>query len=306
MNTRITTGMASRNILGDINRVNEKLIRTQQKAASNKEITRPSDDPYMASRALALRTSLDGTRQYQRNIQDAQGWQETAESALSSITDALQRARDLTVQGATDTTDQTARNSIADEIDQIAEAIKQDANATYRGRYVFSGTATDTAPYAATPAVYDPASDAYNGAPTTIDRQIGPGVQLTIGVKASDFLGGGPAAADGKLLDVLRGVSAHLRAGDSDALRADLGKVDGNVAGLLEARSLNGARQNRLDAALSRLGAVEEHTLTQLSDTEDADIAKTLIDFNSQQAAYQAALKAGATIVQTSLMDFLR
>ena len=44
----------------------------------------------------------------------------------------------------------------------------------------------------------------------------------------------------------------------------------------------------------------------QLSDTEDADIAKTLIDLNSQSAAYQAALRAGANIVQTSLMDFLR
>ena len=44
----------------------------------------------------------------------------------------------------------------------------------------------------------------------------------------------------------------------------------------------------------------------QLSDTEDADIAKTMIDFNSQSAAYQASLRAGANIVQASLMDFLR
>ena len=44
----------------------------------------------------------------------------------------------------------------------------------------------------------------------------------------------------------------------------------------------------------------------QLSNTEDADIAKTMIDFNSQSAAYQAALRAGANIVQSSLMDFLR
>ena len=44
----------------------------------------------------------------------------------------------------------------------------------------------------------------------------------------------------------------------------------------------------------------------QLSQTEDADIAETLIDLNSQTAAYQAALRAGASIVQTSLMDFLR
>ena len=46
--------------------------------------------------------------------------------------------------------------------------------------------------------------------------------------------------------------------------------------------------------------------LGQLSKTEDADIAETLIELNSQTAAYQAALRAGASIVQTSLMDFLR
>ena len=35
-------------------------------------------------------------------------------------------------------------------------------------------------------------------------------------------------------------------------------------------------------------------------------MAKTLIDFSTQQAVYQAALKAGAKIIQPSLMDFLR
>jgi flagellar hook-associated protein 3 FlgL len=35
-------------------------------------------------------------------------------------------------------------------------------------------------------------------------------------------------------------------------------------------------------------------------------MGKTIIDLNSQQSAYQAALKAGATLVQASLMDFLR
>ena len=47
-------------------------------------------------------------------------------------------------------------------------------------------------------------------------------------------------------------------------------------------------------------------TIKSLSNTEDADMAKTLIDFSTQTSAYQAALKAGANIVQTSLMDFLR
>ncbi len=57
---------------------------------------------------------------------------------------------------------------------------------------------------------------------------------------------------------------------------------------------------------MGRLAEVEEATVSQLSKTEDVDIAKALIDFNSQTAAYQSALRAGASIVQTSLLDFLR
>ena len=296
MSTRITTGMTQRNILADLNRVNERLTRAQQKIASNKEITRPSDDPFNASRALALRTSMESTQQYQRNIQDAHGWQETAEIALSDITDAIHRAQELVVEGSSDTSPTQARLAIAAEIDQLIESVKENANATYRGRYVFAGTATDAPPYVA-------GDDLYHGSPDDVERQIGPGVALPIGLLGSSFLGSG---ADGKLLQVLRDVSTHLKTDDGVAIRNDVALLDAKEDELLGARALNGARQNRLDAALSRLAEVEESTLKQLSETEDADIAKTMIEFSSQQAAYQAALKAGASIVQPSLMDFLR
>ena len=75
---------------------------------------------------------------------------------------------------------------------------------------------------------------------------------------------------------------------------------------LLEIRARNGAQTNRLDAATTRIDQITGALTDQLSKTEDADFAKTLIQFNSQSAAYQAALKAGANIVQSSLMDFLR
>jgi flagellin-like hook-associated protein FlgL len=42
-----------------------------------------------------------------------------------------------------------------------------------------------------------------------------------------------------------------------------------------------------------------------LSDTQNADFAKTSIAFSSEQAAYTAALRAGASIVQESLLNFL-
>jgi flagellar hook-associated protein 3 FlgL len=298
---RITTGMTQRSTLADLNRINERVTKAQQQASSERRISRPSDDPYDAARALQLRESLAGVKQYQRNIQDGQGWQETAEEAMSSITDSAQRARDLLVQGTSDTTDPASRESIAKELDQIIAGIKQNANATYEGRYVFSGAATDVAPY------LDGATDTFQGDTTRlVARQVGPGVSLDIGITAESFLGSGSAPGDGKLLDTLRSVAANLRSGDTAGLKTDLGRLDTNLDEVLSARALNGARQNRLDAALSRMGQVEEATTRQLSDTEDADIAETLIQLNSQQTAYQAALKVGANILQTSLMDFLR
>ena len=121
------------------------------------------------------------------------------------------------------------------------------------------------------------------------------------------MLGEGQGAGDNKLLDVMRDAIDHLRAGDGASVRGtDLARLDTNFDNLLDVQAGNGARANRLEAALSRLAEVEETTVKQLSETEDADIAKTIIDLNSQQAAYQAALRAGASIVQSSLMDFLR
>jgi flagellar hook-associated protein 3 FlgL len=129
-------------------------------------------------------------------------------------------------------------------------------------------------------------------------------------VLGSDVLGNGQAAADGKLLDVLRDISDHLKSGtvaDANTLRTtDLQALDANLDAIGQVRATVGATTNRLESADSRLQQVEESTTKLLSDVEDADMAKTYVDFSMQQSVYQSALRAGANIVQQSLLDFLR
>jgi flagellar hook-associated protein 3 FlgL len=301
VSTRITTSMVQRNILSDLNAVNDRLSRTHMKVSSGKEITKPSDDPFNASRALATRENLEGTQQFKRNISDARGWQEITEQALGKITESVHRAKELLVQGGSDTLDQSGRDAVLAELNQLIDGIKQEANASIGGRYVFGGTKSDTPPYV------DGAVDTYQGNNAPIARALGPGVSLAINVTADSVLGNGQAAADGKLLNVLRDMADHLAVGDTASLRStDLTRLDQNLDSLLGVRANNGSLSNRLEAAGERLDQIEETQTSQLSELEDADIAKTLIDFNSQSAAYQAALKAGANIMQPSLMDFLR
>jgi flagellar hook-associated protein 3 FlgL len=302
---RVTTSMIQRNVLSDLNTLSEKLSKTQSKASSGKEITRPSDDPFNAARAMGLRQSLDANTQYTRNLNDAQGWQDATESSLSSMTDFVKRANTLVLQGATDTADAESRLAIAAEIDQIIQGLKETANATYGDTYLMSGTATDVPPYK----LGD--DDTFQGNEAGLDpavpgivREIGPGVTMTINLVGREVLGDG--GSDGKLLSTLRQISTNLKANDSAALQADTGVLKAQQDTLLNVRARNGSMTNRLMAASARLEQIQGAVTEQLSNTEDADIVKTIIDFNSQSAAYQASLRAGANIVQSSLMDFLR
>ena len=306
MSTRITTGMTQRNILAQLNLVNGRLTNTQERMASLKQINRPSDDPYGTARAMTLRQNLQATTQYKRNADDAKAWADSTEDALAQISDVASRAKVLLTQGGSDATDATSRSSLADEIDQLIQGAKQSANADYRGSYIFAGSQTTTAPYAMG------ADDTYHGDDAGLDpaqpgvlREIGPGVTIGVNTVGREVLGNG--AGDDGLIATLRQISSDLRSGDATALRGDdVTKLDANIDKLLEVRSRNGARTNRLEMAVARLDQLAGTTTQQLSTVEDADIAQTYIDFNTQQAAYQAALKAGATIVQASLMDFLR
>lgn len=301
MAMRITSQMTSRTTIRDLQGDLAQLSRLQRKMSSGKEIVRPSDDPYGTARALTLRSEIDGIQQYRKNVDDGIAWLNASDNALGKIGDALHRARELLVRVGTDSSGQRARDAAAAEIDQLIETIKQEANVQYAGRFIFSGTATDRAPYQ----LLGP--DTYGGNAEMIQREIGPGVELDINVDIVQLLGNGQGAGDGRLLDTLRDIADNMRAGDGDALRGlDIQRIDAGFDTLNQIRADVGARTNRMEIADARLGSLEENSIELLSKTEDADSVKTLIEYTTQQAAYNMALRAGSNVIQNSLMDFLR
>jgi flagellar hook-associated protein 3 FlgL len=304
MLNRITPEMTRRSLISTINDLTTRINTSQNQVSTGKRITQPSDDPLGTQRSIDLRGSLEGTQQYTRTVEDSSGWLQMSDDALGQITDVVHRVQELTVQGGSDTTSQTARDSIAAEIDQLIQAVKQNANTSYQGAYVFAGTKTTTPPYQQGPV------DAYQGDAGTVARSIGPGISVGINQLGSDFLGSGTTPGDGKLLNTLRDISSHLRstlASDHDLLRtSDLSTLDRNLDQLNQSRSATGAVMNRLDAAQSRLADVEVTTTKVLSTNEDADMATSILNYTQQSNALQAALKTGASLIQPSLLDFLR
>ena len=300
---RITHGMLNDRLLADLRDRQVELARTQREVSTQRRIQRPSDDPLAARDAVLQRTTLEGLDAHRRGVGSAVSRLDASDTALGAVGDVLLRARELAIQGANGTLAQKDRDKIALEIDQLAEAAKEALRVTVDGAELFSGTATTTAPYAA-------GSDVYAGDNGVVAREVGPGVSVQVNVTAGAILGSGTTAADGKVLDTLRGLATHLRGGtatDLAALRGtDLQALQANADAVGTARATLGATRNRVDAAETRLDQLEDAGRLRLSELEDTDLAEALTHLSSQQTAYEAALRSGASLVQTSLLDFLR
>ncbi len=303
MSDRITAAMVTGSTLNDINSALSSLERSSNELSSGKSILAPSDNPYGASHAIDLQSQLDGLSSYASNVQDGISWATTSESAMANMGSVLQRVRELTLQASNGTSNQGDLNNIATEVEQLTETIKQDANTQYAGQYAFAGTLTTTAPY------QQGESDTYNGNGGAVARAIGPGASVTVNTNISSLLGSGKGAADGKLLDTLRTVVQNLREGTTESRGAlsstDLKALDANAEVLSQLQATAGSAIDQLQTASSRIEGLQASITKALSNTQDADIAKTSIAFSNQQAAYQAALRAGASIVQESLLNFL-
>jgi len=300
---RVTMGMMAQRSLVDLTGAYDRMSKTQEELSSGKRITNPSDDPYGAGHAVQLSSDIAGLNAYDRNINDGTAWTQASDSALMNMQNLVQRARELLVEAGNDTTGQAGRDATAAEIDQLVDAVKQEGNTQYAGQYVFGGTKTTTTPYT----IGGP--DTFNGNTGTISREIGPSTTIQVNSDVSSVLGSG-LGVDNGLLSTLRSISQDLRSGTAagaNALRGtDLANLDSNIDALSTLQANVGATENRLQLASSRISDLQSSTTKLLSLTQDVDFAKAATDYSTEQASYQAALRASANIIQSSLLDFLK
>jgi flagellar hook-associated protein 3 FlgL len=145
---RVTNSMMSSNFLRDMNTNMENLSNLQGQMTSGKEIRKPSDDPFKASRAMQLNTDLNTNTQYSGNISDTTNWLDTTDTALGQVGDVLQRMRELLVSVGDPGYGPDEQASVKSEINQKIGELSQIINTNYDGRYVFGGTKGTSKPVA--------------------------------------------------------------------------------------------------------------------------------------------------------------
>lgn len=293
--TRVTQNMMSQRSLQGLHTSLERVARIQEQLSTGRVLNRPSDSPTDTTAAMRIRESLAEVKQFARNAADGQGWLNQIDSTLQSMVDQTRRARDLAVQGVNaGTASPTSREALALEVDQLRDSLISLANTRYLDRPVFGGVTTGNV-------AYDPDGQ-YVGAPGSVDRTIAEGVKVRVDMDATAAFGANGA----NLFDDLESLSNALRSGDTAGVRAGLDALDTGMDRLTSALADVGSRANRIDRAVQRTVDDELSLRTSLSEIENVDLPKALVDLHLQETAYQAALGATARVMQPSLMDFLR
>lgn len=300
---RVTNKVMTNTYTKYLNQNLASMQESERQLMTGKLYSRPSQNPYATTRVMGYESEIRRYKQYEKNVIDIESTMDVSDGALENVNTMFKRVRELALQGENGSMDDTQREILADEIDQILEGMVSAFNSSVDNQYVFGGTATDKPPF-------EIATDAngnkvvnYLGNGDSQKIEVSPGIRVDKYLTGDHFL----QQVNGRnLFEGIIDLSKALRDNDTNTINAlteDLLEFENIV---LEGRGIVGATQARMEMAKEKI-AHEITSLTKVSSTHgDTDYASKLVEYNSQKALYEASLQISTNILKPNLMQFLK
>jgi flagellin len=249
---------------------NAALQTAMERLSTGKRINSAKDDAAGLAIASSMTSQIRGMSQAIRNANDGISLAQTADGALGEVTNMLQRIRELAVQSASGTYQDTDRANLQSEVAQLGAQIDDIvANTKFNGVNVFDSSDVD------------------------FDIQTGSGsadvTTLTVaGIDVSDA-----TASD---------------ISDAGGASTALDDVDTALAAVGTTRASLGAGQSRLESVVNNLSNTVVNLSDARSRIEDADFSAESTNLAKAQILSQAstAMLAQANQSQSNVLTLLR
>jgi flagellar hook-associated protein 3 FlgL len=332
---RVTNQMMSRNVVNNIQNNMSKLDKTNDKLSKGTKINTPGDDPTGAVKSMAYKTTLNEINKFSNNAQNAKNFLNYTDVALGQVGDVIQRVRELTVQATTETFEQTARDSMAAEVNELIDQVVSISSSKIGDKYIFSGFNTLEQPFVVKrgkdlmkeegiePSLVDVNGQKrenvnlenivrvdYKGDDGKLLAEVDKGIVVEYNVPGNRVF----TNKDNNLIDtmirlrneILKGNTVEDKANSTTTVNGELGNLDKALDLVLKSRSEVGAKMKRMDEVDQRLRDNKLSITDLLSKTIDTDITETINDLKVQESVQRMSLSVGAKIIQPTLVDFLR
>jgi len=304
---RVTERARAADLLRNIQIASGNMSKLFNQIATQKEVVVPSDAPSRTGTIMRLTAYLETLTQNSESAAVAQSFADVATDTLGVSADNLLRARTLVSRALNGTLADSQRQAIGDEMNDLLESLVQYANQNFDGRYIFSGTKTDTPPLAV---VRDAdgkiESINYQGSSTPLEFPISRDRTLAPSVTGeAAFIDTGLVGALISVRDHLKNVEGLSESEQHAALQTDFENLAAAEHSFFAVAGHVGSRAAELDMVIQQSENAMTRAKEAVSRVRDADMAEISLGLQREQVIYQALLAAGAQIMNISLMDYL-
>jgi len=195
MPDRISLGQTYSQARTNIARNYQRLFLAQTRLITGKQILRPSDGAAQTGRLFGLIRQQENLSRYVDTVETALSRVDSAASALTQLSDTVQRTRELAIQASNGVLSQGDRQSIAAELDQLIRSIVSSANAKVEDRYAFGGTLIDRPPFELVTGADGIDRVIYRGNDEVQEIDIGPGIRAELNIPGSRIFSAGERTA---------------------------------------------------------------------------------------------------------------
>jgi flagellar hook-associated protein 3 FlgL len=285
-------------LLAAVAQTQQQINTDEEEISTGLSVNVPSDNPAAAAELIQNADQTSQADQFQRSVGSVQGEIQNADSALASVTTALQQAISLGVEGANGTVNSSDRAALATQVEGIQSQLLSLANLSYQGNYVFAGTATQAPPY-----VLDPSS------PSGVTYQGNSGVnQITLGANFSlqaNLPGSQLFSSSGTdMFQSIQDLITSLQSGTD--IGTAVTEVSSASASVSEQSVFYGNALDQLNSQQTYLGTETTQLAQQQNTIGGADLTAVISNLTTAQTSLQATLEAVAQTSSTNLFDYLK
>jgi|KBSSwiStaDraftv2_1062776.scaffolds.fasta_scaffold294603_2 flagellin len=293
----INTNISAIRAANASNSAGKMLGTAMERLSTGKRINSAKDDAAGLAIATSMTSQIKGMAQGIRNANDGISLAQTAEGALSEVSNMLQRVRELSVQSSSGTYQQSDRDSMQSEVTNLTQQINDVLNNTqFNGNSLFATGNTTSAAGVTT-------NTAANNKAVSFDIQTGANNGDTVTLTSTKIDGTNLISTALKVNDTVAGDGSGAANATATIDKVDLALKDVNAT-----RASLGAGQNRLESAVNNL----TNNVANLSDArsriEDADYSSETTAMAKAQILSQAstAMIAQANQSQQNVLSLLR
>jgi flagellar hook-associated protein 3 FlgL len=296
--------------LADLARTQANTQRAERELATGLKFNNASDAPDQVSDILSLRAALSRNTQVSSNLGTVKIQVDTAEQAVSSAEQLVERVRVLAAQGAPDTQTPQTRLAIGQEVQSIQDQLVSLSNTQVGSRYVFGGDADRSAPYSTDTQNPDVGGGVVQLTTAQATRQIPDPLGNTFQVDRTaqqifdDQNQDGTPAPD-NVFAAVNQLRVALQANDTAGIRNSINTVTQAGDYLNQQLGFYGTAQKRIASATDLSQKLDVDFQTALSGKQDADMSQAILQLQQGQIQQQASLSARAQMPRKSLFDYL-